>query len=632
MLPFNLSTMKSTSLLAVILLIFLHLTTFSQPCLPQGILFTTQSQIDDFQSNYPDCTEIEGWVIIFDGYGSEYITDLSGLSVLTSIGGDFIIEANDSLTNLTGLEGLASIGGSFKILHNNSLTDLIALENLSSIGGDLWISYNSALTSLSGLDHITPGSINSLKIIYNSSLSACEVESICYFVASPAGEVQISDNATGCNSMEEVNEACDEIFCLIAGIQFHSQASIDDFQINHPNCTEILGYVRINGPDITNLNGLSAVTSIGGDLEIYGNDLLISLSGLEGVTCVGEDVSIGEWLPAGGNRRLKNLTGLNGLGHIKDLRIINNDSLINVTGLNNLNSISGHLYIESHLTSLTGLENLDTIGGWLNIRNAGITSLEGLDNLVFLGGLAAVHTKLINLTGMYSLNHIGSIYLGSDGHYQPGGNEDLTNLSGLENISSVEGSVGFIYNPVLTNLDGLENVVSMDGAITIHYNNSLNDLSGLGNIAAGSIEELSVYGNSSLSNCDVESICNYLASPAGSVEIYDNAPGCNNPDEVEEACGGTSADQPIPDAGFTFYPNPPSGQIIFHFTLNNPSRIAVDVLNSMGLVVAVFNQSFQQGKQQIILDVSHLQTGLYFCRLSSTVNFRPSVGRFVVVN
>ncbi len=56
---------------------------FSQPCLPSGITFSTQEEIDNFQSNYPYCTEIEGDVII---EGND-VTNLYGLSVLTAIGG-----------------------------------------------------------------------------------------------------------------------------------------------------------------------------------------------------------------------------------------------------------------------------------------------------------------------------------------------------------------------------------------------------------------------------------------------------------------------------------------------------------------------------------------------------------------
>ena len=52
-------------------------------CLPEGITFSTQEEIDNFQINYPYCTEIEGDVII---EGDE-ITNLDGLSVLNSISG-----------------------------------------------------------------------------------------------------------------------------------------------------------------------------------------------------------------------------------------------------------------------------------------------------------------------------------------------------------------------------------------------------------------------------------------------------------------------------------------------------------------------------------------------------------------
>ncbi len=56
---------------------------FSQPCLPEGITFTTQEQIDNFQTNYPGCTEIEGDVII----GGNNISNLDGLSLVNAVGG-----------------------------------------------------------------------------------------------------------------------------------------------------------------------------------------------------------------------------------------------------------------------------------------------------------------------------------------------------------------------------------------------------------------------------------------------------------------------------------------------------------------------------------------------------------------
>jgi S-formylglutathione hydrolase FrmB len=155
-------------------------------CLLEGITFTTQEQIDNFQTNYPECTEIEGDVHI-DG---ESISNLSGLNVLTSIGG-FLAIINTNLPNLEGLENLIFVGGDLRIgiafngwgVPNPILADISALQNLTSIG-------------------------QNLRMGSNPVLSDCDVQSICAYLADPVGEIEIHDNAPGCNSPEEVEEAC----------------------------------------------------------------------------------------------------------------------------------------------------------------------------------------------------------------------------------------------------------------------------------------------------------------------------------------------------------------------------------------------------------------------------------------
>ncbi|MDB4303640.1 hypothetical protein N9934_02500 [Desulfosarcina sp.] len=66
-------------------LLFYQLILISQPCLLEGITFSTQEQIDNFQTNYPNCTEIEGGVLI---EGND-ITNLEGLNVLEIVYGYF---------------------------------------------------------------------------------------------------------------------------------------------------------------------------------------------------------------------------------------------------------------------------------------------------------------------------------------------------------------------------------------------------------------------------------------------------------------------------------------------------------------------------------------------------------------
>ncbi len=57
-------------------------------------------------------------------------------------------------------------------------------------------------------------------------------------------------------------------FCIPTIINFNSQSAIDDFPIDYPDCTEILGSITIQGNDINNLNGLNQLISINGDLTV----------------------------------------------------------------------------------------------------------------------------------------------------------------------------------------------------------------------------------------------------------------------------------------------------------------------------------------------------------------------------
>ena len=73
--------MNKLNLFTIVLILY-GSAVFAQPCLPEGITFNTQEEIDNFQTNYPNCTEIEGGVKI---EGND-ITNLDGLNVITSIG------------------------------------------------------------------------------------------------------------------------------------------------------------------------------------------------------------------------------------------------------------------------------------------------------------------------------------------------------------------------------------------------------------------------------------------------------------------------------------------------------------------------------------------------------------------
>src|SRR5690606_1131249 len=85
------------------------------------------------------------------------------------------------------------------------------------------------------------------------------------------------------------------------------------------------------------------------------------------------------------NSQLTNLDGLSNLTQIGGyLYIVNNSQLTNLDGLSNLTQIGGYLYIQNNavLENLDGLSALESINGDLVIfNNAVLTDISGLQNI-----------------------------------------------------------------------------------------------------------------------------------------------------------------------------------------------------------------------------------------------------------
>jgi len=329
--------------------------------------------------------------------------------------------------------------------------------------------------------------------------------------------------------------------CLPDGITFTTQAQIDSFQINYPNCTEIEGDVYIFG-EIWNLHGLSVVTSIGGHLRISNNDTLLTLNGLESLTTIGGSLTIGlyDW------------------------------------GWN------------LSLTSIASLSSLDSIGGGISISaNLNLISLVGLEGITTLQGLGI--------------------------HF----NNSLVNLQGLENITHIQGELAIAENASLTSLIELENIVSIDGMLSIEGNASINSLTGLHNIDAGSITDLWIGGNVSLSSCEVQSICDYLVSPNGFFYIDNNASGCNSQAEVEEACESVSVNELQIALECIASPNPFTTYTTFEYTLGKPSTVTISTFNPQGQLIEKIVQEQPKGEQKIHWNAEGLPSGMYYFRIQA---------------
>ncbi|MBK7174787.1 MAG: T9SS type A sorting domain-containing protein [Bacteroidales bacterium] len=396
--------------------------------------------------------------------------------------------------------------------------------------------------------------------------------------------------------------------CLPEGISFSTQAQIDGFHIDYPGCTQIEGDVTISGSDIENLDGLNVLISVNGNLKIKSNIILSELSGLQNLEYLGGDLRIEQ------NNVLENLQGLNNLVNINGDLIIGdielgpypystgNPLLTSLTGLNNLASIEGSLKLCGNysLTSLSGLENLTYISE--NLQVGGIE---------FVYGFTFGNPLLLNLQGLTRLSAIG-------GGLFIAGNSNLANLSGLDSLTSVSQNCWFDWNESLATLQGINQLGSIGGSLFIRWNNALKNISSLENIATHSIQDLEIRYNDSLAECNIKSICEYLASPGAVVTIDYNANGCNSPDEVEEACESMGLKPLLYNwhLAVGFFPNPFCNSITMEYELVKCARTHLIVYDFLGKEMATLVNGLQpKGQHLLQWDATNLPEGIYFYHL-----------------
>jgi hypothetical protein len=179
------------------------------------------------------------------------------------------------------------------------------------------------------------------------------------------------------------------------------ETAVDD------GCTSITGNLRITGLPLTNVDGLSALSSVGLDLFIYNSDTLRNLDGLSALTSVGNDLSIVS------NEALTNLEGLSALTSVgANLYLSSNDALTGVDGLSALASVHGSLGVANNdaLTNVDGLSALTFVSAGLFIeRNNALTNVDGLSGIASIGSDLSIFSNdaLRNVDGLATLTFVG---------------------------------------------------------------------------------------------------------------------------------------------------------------------------------------------------------------------------------
>jgi hypothetical protein len=257
-----------------------------------------------------------------------------------------------------------------------------------------------------------------------------------------------------------------------------------------------------------------------------------------------------------------------------------------------VSSVGDHIWIVGNddLPNLAGLEGITSIDGYLNIRNnPSLTSLWGVNNIQAIGGYVEIRE-----------------------------NDILENLTGLDELNSVGGSFTIRDNPNLQDISALQNLGMIGGELRILINNLLSSLDGLQNISAASISDLYIHDNNMLSLCEVESVCNYLASPNGAIYIVNNAFGCNSQQEVEDACFSDIPEY-ISNSGFSIAPNPLYSTLTIGLAIPGYRTVKCDLFEISGRKIkTLLNEIKSPGYYEITFDLSDLEPGIYLCTLNTS--------------
>lgn len=301
-------------------LIMITISFYSSAQCPTGATFTNQSQVDYFEVKYPNCTTINGDLIL-DPFGGSSIQNLNALKKITKITGNLILTQHSvGMGNFNGLENLTHIGGRIYI-NDTWVRDISGLKNLTYVGGDIDISGNM-IRDFSPLNNIT---------YMGGSLTLSNDDNYC---------------VTGLKL---------KVTNIPGNLSYYLNCN-SDVNLNALSSVKTVGGdFSLSDERIKNLEGLNVLESVGGTFKL---SFCYSLTSLEGINSL---KSIGG-LNLSYNSELTNLSALNQTTSLtKGLYIYQNNKLNSLTGLHNIKSIGGRFNISTNqaLTSINDLSNAD---------------------------------------------------------------------------------------------------------------------------------------------------------------------------------------------------------------------------------------------------------------------------------
>jgi hypothetical protein len=395
--------------------------------------------------------------------------DLAGLRGFTEIEGSIIVSC-PSCTGLEDLRCLEDVSGDLIIENCYSLETLGGLENLVNVGR-LNIHTNPSLVTLNGFEAVQ--SMGSLSILENEELKAI----------------------SGLNSLTNLN-------CL----QVESNPKLET--ISGFGGLESVSAIIISGNgSLEELDGFESLIETS-SLEIEDNDSLIDLDGLSGL-------SVAPWISIDGNSSLGNIDGLGSLKFpLYYLNISGADSLSKLTTMPDSSNVD--LKITNN-DSLVDLEGLEGFTGLANLRlesNVELSNIDGLLGVEYIGwgqypGFSAgvISIKRTGLTDLHGLSNAVDFWLTE---LRIERNWKMTGVEGLEGLVGMHYEESFVAG------------CDSPGVITVSENNLLTNLDGLSGLQILDDVNVIITDNAFLPDCEACDLLDQLASVPTSIDVQDN--------------------------------------------------------------------------------------------------------------
>ncbi len=441
--------------------------------------------------------------------------------------------------------------------------------------------------------------------------------------------------------------------CVQGAITFTTQEEINTFSSEYPGCTIIEGNVFIETDayfsNLTNLEGLSQIEEIQGDLVINDNPLLFSLQGLHNLKRIGGNLKL--WFNENignlqgiedlqvikGNLELRNtsistISNLSNLDSLGGLQIVFNPLITNLEGFPAIDSLSGDFILQStpELSDISALNTIKKIEGDIYISESNLTNLEVLQDLSYVGGKLEIRGNpfLSSLADFTQLDSIGGSLIFSSNNLQSldgldslqsiGGDliisyEEIEDFQSFQNLKSLGGFLTIGGIGKVKTLEDFSNLTKINGIIFISLMDSLQTLHGLDNIDASTIDTILIINNFQLSECNVQSICDYLEINNGAGVIANNLTGCTSTEEVLNACITSVSSEDVTSSKPSLFPNPASQQLFIKDLAPTNSNLLINIHTIDGK--RVFQQSFLKGTTEVRINLSHFSKGLYVVRV-----------------